>query len=163
LDFPRLTVTEQSPAFSMTTELPATLQVPPAPAFAFTAPEPLSPDHWAIVFAASRAPVAATPLTTVAGAVAADAAPVPSALLPWTVKEASEPSFRPGTAHCVPEVRQVCPPGVAVTVHTVDAPPTSAGAAHESVVFPADAVAASPVGVPGTDTGSSVNERTHGR
>ena len=107
MDLPRLTVTEQSPALIMTTALPDLLQVPPAPVRAFTCPEPLSPDHWAIVVAATRAPGAATPLTTIAGAVGADAAPVPRALLPCTVKDASEPSLRPATAHCVPEVRQV--------------------------------------------------------
>ncbi|CAB4993713.1 unannotated protein [freshwater metagenome] len=128
-----------------------------------TAPEPLSPDHAPIVFVATRAPGAAAPLTTSAGADGAEAGPAPNPLRPCTVNDASVPSFRPATEHCAPDVWQVCPPGAAVTVHVVDALPASAGAVHETTVFPADDVATTPVGVPGAATGTSESERIQGR
>ena len=59
---------------------------------------------------------------------------LPLVLVATTVNVYWVPLVSPVTSHDVDAVVQVAPPGVAVTVYPViDAPPSSAGAAHDTV------------------------------
>jgi hypothetical protein len=85
---------------------------------------------------------------------AADAGPGPTALVAVTVKVYDVPFVRPDTVIGLAVPVPVILPGVEVTVYKVIAvPPFDAGAVKLTVASKLPAVAATPVGAPGTVTG----------
>ncbi|MNU98234.1 hypothetical protein D3C71_883390 [compost metagenome] len=82
---------------------------------------------------------------------AADASPVPAALLAVMVKVYATPLVKPVTVTGEPAPVAVTPPGLAVTVYTVMAlPPVKDGDANVTVAWVLPAVAVPMVGAPGT-------------
>jgi hypothetical protein len=102
--------------------------------------------------ATADTPVGASGATAgVTGVDADEAGPSPFSLVATTVNVYAVPLVSPDTVHEVaPEVVQVKPPGLDVTVYPVIAePPSSAGAVHETSAEPSPATADTPVGAPG--------------
>ena len=83
---------------------------------------------------------------------AADAGPVPTALVAFTVNVYAVPFDSPeNTVEVTFPTVLVAPPGDAVTVYPVTGePPLLAGGVHDNVACPFPAIAPTPVGAPGT-------------
>ena len=90
----------------------------------------------------------------VTAALADDAREEPAALVAVTVNVYAVPLIRPVTVAVVaPVVVAVCPPGAAVTVYPVIAPPLEAGSDQDTVADKSPAVARTPVGASGAGFG----------